>query len=833
VYEDGGRTFTILYISNFLGEIMKNKQSAFNKIFSRSLISKSIALAIAVPALTISQAYSSEEAASEEDEDQQVVLILGKKATFASAYTSDDMVEQEAVGSSVLNMIKNIPGVIISQGALFGSDDNTTAISMRGFSTGQNEQQIGMTIDGLPNGNSNYGGGSKANRYIDSPNMLYAEVSQGTADLSSPSHEALGGTINFVSKNPADDFGVTANVSLGTSKANASYYFARVDTGEFADNTFAYFSASTMKADSWMDGLGDMKRDHISAKVISDVGDWSFTGRFSWDDADEFDYKYTTLERFKLNPDSDFKETVWQGIPRIDQNFRGNARTLRENTFIYLKSEYENNGYKFAITPYFHDMTGRGDWTPSYVWNPSGTSTIPGSSLSENGPNTLYGGTAPFSDAIFYTTPGSSIAPNATPATFIEGCTSTTFSILEGEGNGRRHPNCYPEGSLPAMSMRHTHYAKQRLGFTSDFEMEISEGNTIKTGIWVEQTDRDEARDAHQVINPLVFRDYYPEAYWVVYDRSFETDSKMFYLQDTLETGDFVFQGGIKKFFVDIDRVDNFRVQDAVSINSDSDLLFALGAVYTASSDLEIFAGYSQGFAPIKTDVIENQTNDPADPSLDPTSADSLARLEGETTDNVELGLRYSDGKYVATLTAYKIVFENRITSVKPVNELGEPLSDDDDVFLNVGGVESQGIEASLSVALNDSWDVYSSITLNDATYKNEGDIGGVTDGNEVLLSPKFQFVSTLTYAADNFNAGLSGKYVGAYYGDFDNTEELPSSLVFDLWAGYRFNISETDMKVSLNVSNLFDEDYLDGGKAGLYNIGVGRQIMLNLELEL
>jgi hypothetical protein len=42
---------------------------------------------------------------------------------------------------------------------------------MRGFNVGLSEQQIGMTIDGLPNGNSNYGGGSKANRYIDFENL--------------------------------------------------------------------------------------------------------------------------------------------------------------------------------------------------------------------------------------------------------------------------------------------------------------------------------------------------------------------------------------------------------------------------------------------------------------------------------------------------------------------------------------------------------------------------------------------------------------------------------------------------------------------------------------
>ena len=37
---------------------------------------------------------------------------------------------------------------------------------MRGFNVGLSEQQIGMTIDGLPNGNSNYGGGTPGAYFI-------------------------------------------------------------------------------------------------------------------------------------------------------------------------------------------------------------------------------------------------------------------------------------------------------------------------------------------------------------------------------------------------------------------------------------------------------------------------------------------------------------------------------------------------------------------------------------------------------------------------------------------------------------------------------------------
>ncbi|MGO4611421.1 TonB-dependent receptor plug domain-containing protein, partial [Variovorax sp. 2RAF20] len=80
-----------------------------------------------------------------------------------------------------------------------------TQISMRGFVTNRDTQQIGTTIDGLPNGGSGYGGGSLANRYIDTLDLETVEVSQGTADISSRSNEALGGTLNFLTSDPLQE----------------------------------------------------------------------------------------------------------------------------------------------------------------------------------------------------------------------------------------------------------------------------------------------------------------------------------------------------------------------------------------------------------------------------------------------------------------------------------------------------------------------------------------------------------------------------------------------------------------------------------------------------
>ena len=64
------------------------------------------------------------------------------------------MLEQQSSVSSVLAVIDNLPGISINEGDAFGGDDWSTTITMRGFSIDGNQQQLGMTIDGIPNGGS-------------------------------------------------------------------------------------------------------------------------------------------------------------------------------------------------------------------------------------------------------------------------------------------------------------------------------------------------------------------------------------------------------------------------------------------------------------------------------------------------------------------------------------------------------------------------------------------------------------------------------------------------------------------------------------------------------
>ena len=151
------------------------------------------------------------------------ITVLGRSVSYANNATSPEMLKQQTSMTSVLAAIDNLPGVLINEGDTFGSDDWSTSISIRGFQVDLGQQQIGMTIDGIANGNSNYGGGAKANRYIDTENLRAVEVSQGTADIASRSNEALGGTLNFTTIDPGVEKTMIASATLGEFGAQKVY----------------------------------------------------------------------------------------------------------------------------------------------------------------------------------------------------------------------------------------------------------------------------------------------------------------------------------------------------------------------------------------------------------------------------------------------------------------------------------------------------------------------------------------------------------------------------------------------------------------------------------
>lgn len=777
-------------------------------LFNRKNLLLSACSLVAFSATAIADDTQSNAVDYSADSDVEEIVVTAQKTTFANNATDQVMLDQQPDAASVLSVLNALPGIFVSEGGPFGSDDWSTTLTIRGFTVGLAEQQIGMTIDGLPNGNSNYGGGAKANRYLDNENLARAEVSQGTADISSASHEALGGTINFVSSDPYEEQRFWAGLSFGNN--NAQKYFFRYDTGEIADGTRAYLSYSNTTNDPWIGNTGGTTRDHFEAKVVSEQDEWTFTGRLSWDDVWENNYQRISLAQFEENPDWDRLTDEITGIPYIDQAYRPGWGTLRENWFGYVDIEYDNDELQLSVSPYYHDNTGRGDWIPPYLID------VAGGDVQSNG--TINGGGA--AGVTYFTdSAGNTLAP-------IDGCTDT-LTFPYGGGAPANNPACYATGATPVGSYRHTHYAKTRYGVTADGSYKIMENNTLRAGLWWESSDRDESRDWHKVIDSRSGIEYDNTPYWLQYDRSFEVDTLMLYAEDSFELGDLTLRGGIKQFLVDLKRIDNFGLEADQSLESDSDILFTVGAIYDATENLQLFAGFSQNFAAIKDGVIEGQAS-----ATNPNIPD----LEGETADNYDIGLRFGNDWLRATITAYYVKFNNRITFVAAGDPVGgiDYLEEGEGTYLNVGGIESKGVEASFSADFASYWNLYSAVTVNSSEYTET--TATTVEGNQVALSPKLQLVGTLSYFKDGVRAGVSAKHIGKRYGDFANNQELPTFTLVDAWIGYSLGDDVIpgvgNVDISLNITNLADTRYLGGGTPGSYFLGAERQVTANLTMK-
>ena len=152
----------------------------------------------------------------------------------------------------------------------------------------------------------------------------------------------------------------------------------RYDTGNITDSTSAYLSYSRQSLDSWIGNAGFSDRDHIAAKFVTELEDWTITGRFSWDDAHEDNFQRISLAQFEENPNWDRLTDTITGIPYVDQAYRPSWSTLRTNYFAYLRAAYEGENLNAEITPYFHSQNGRGDWVPQYIVDVTGgTTTMP------------------------------------------------------------------------------------------------------------------------------------------------------------------------------------------------------------------------------------------------------------------------------------------------------------------------------------------------------------------------------------------------------------------------------------------------------------------------
>ncbi|TGD71509.1 TonB-dependent receptor [Mangrovimicrobium sediminis] len=779
-------------------------------VFPRSVLA--LAVAAAAPQLF----------AQPIDPDQvEEVIVTSQAVAYANADVSAEMLQRVAPIASPLAAVATLPGVLVDEGDQFGGDDWSTFISIRGFQTNLDEQQIGMTVDGIPNGNSNYGGGAKANRFIDTPNLETVRVSQGTADITSRSNEALGGTLDFITDAPLEEQQMRVMLTVGEN--DAQKYYVRFDTGRlFDDTTTAWLSLSSSDAKTWIDESGESNREHAALKFITDLDALAITGYFSWDDVHEDNYQRVSLEQFEADPGWDRLTAEWTGIPYIDQVYRRGWSTLRENKLAYLKFDFATGPVDWKLNTYWHDNEGRGDWMPPYVVDLIDDNGGPETEL-VIGPQGGIDGGSPIGTIYFVDANGVALSPN-------EGCTSSITFPYGGAGP-QYDPGCYDPGAIPVSSYRTTNYWKERYGANADVAWTLELGdnlvNTLGAGLWWEDYDRDETRTWQNIIDATSSYRFDKREYWTQYDRSYEVNTLMYYVQDKLQVGPVSLNLGVKQFIVDLERSDNFSGEKSGKVDSDSDPLYTVGAVVDIPfvDGLSAFAGYAENFAAIKDEVLERESS-------------AVDDIEPETAENIDVGLRYDGERILATLTYYEIDFDNRLTFIAPDNPAGIDYTiGTNGTYLNVGGVESKGIELAGSWQVSDAFRVYASFTDNDSQYLGTGNAAlddslGIFPGNTVAGSAQRMAALSLDWTHNHYRAGLTTRWVDERELDQANSQQVPDYTVSDLYVGVggeELGEFLRGVDISFLVNNLFDEEYLGGISGGAAWIGPGRSASLTV----
>jgi iron complex outermembrane receptor protein len=782
-------------------------------------------LATAVAAASLSMMASHGQAQVTENQSEpaiEEVFVTAARVAYGNNIVTDAMKSQQSSITSVNALIDNLPGVSIQEGDTYGFDDWSTTISIRGFQNSLSEQQIGTTVDGIPNGNSNYGGGAKANRYIDTANIETVAVSQGTADIASRSLEALGGTIDYLTSEPTAESRVRAQAVAGEFDAQRLYL--RYDTGTFAGDTRAWFSVSRQEASDWVNGAAENERDHIAAKLVSNIGLATVTGYLSYDDTHEDNYqRLFSPQEFAADPDSDGLTAVWTGVPYVDQVFREGWSTLRENLLGYVKADFEfSEGLNLQTSVYFHDNEGRGDWIPPYLVD---VVNDQGGIESEASGNASVNGGAALGRIFFVDANGQSLSP--TP-----GCVSSITFPYGGAGP-EYDPACHAPGAVAVQSYRTTNYKKERVGFTLDGEWTADLAgmdNSLRGGLWYEDQTRDETRTWQKINDTRVGMDFDSAAYWTQYDRSYPQEVLKWYLQDTISLASVSFTAGVKQFLVDVERKDNFGDSANVSVNSDSDLLLSTGVVWeTPVAGLEAFAGYAENFKAIGDGILERPNSD-------------LSALEPETSENVEVGLRYRGDRLFLSAAYYDTTFNNRIIFLSPESAAGpDYLIGTDGTYFNAGGIDSTGFELTADYRLNEQFSLYSAYSFSDSTYVGSGDSVvdtglGIIPGKDVVGIPDQQLVVSLDWSWDRYSAGISGKYTGERPVRFDNSWVADSYTTADIYLTMRGDSSiglVSGWNFTLLVNNAFDESFL-GGIAGQGAwIGPPRTVSASFTLDL
>ncbi|WP_457587535.1 TonB-dependent siderophore receptor [Ensifer canadensis] len=199
------------------------------------------------------------------------------------------------------------------------------------------------------------------------------------------------------------------------------------------------------------------------------------------------------------------------------------------------------------------------------------------------------------------------------------------------------------------------------------------------------------------------------------------------------------------------------------------------------------------------------------------TATGNTKPQEGE---QFEVGLKYEPTFFDGVLTAslYQLTKRNALVT--------NPLTS---ISTQTGEVRSRGIELEGKANINEDWKLIAGVDFIDLEVTEDANPALV--GTTPYLVPNAQASLWLDYtvpsgALEGISLGAGVRYQGESWADAENTRKVHSAALVDAAIRYEKN----DWAASLNVSNLFDKEYVKGCQ-GLSVCGYGESRTFTLKL--
>lgn len=184
---------------------------------------------------------------------------------------------------------------------------------------------------------------------------------------------------------------------------------------------------------------------------------------------------------------------------------------------------------------------------------------------------------------------------------------------------------------------------------------------------------------------------------------------------------------------------------------------------------------------------------------------------------NHELGWRFQRDDMLLSATVFYMRYSDR--------QISTTNADGDYEMMNIGSVESKGLELEWSGKLPYNFNYYTSYTYTHSEQKDDIVSNGgnplPTSGKTVPNVPKNMLNMSLGYDDGLYYGSFGGKYVSAFYGDLTNDEKISGRTIFDVAAGVHLPVDKKIVKsatLRFGIDNLFDKEYLTSVRSTTFN---------------